>query len=345
MTKTKVAVVGASGYTGEELVRLLLAHPHVDLVAATSRSLAGKSLAEVFPRFVHRKTATALKFSDSDPKQIAREAEFVFLALPHGLAAEFAKPLLGAGARVVDLSADFRIKDAAVYQEFYGHDHPAPDLLGQSVYGLPEIYREKIRDAKLIACPGCYPTSILIPLRPLVRRRAINRKTILVASLSGVTGAGRKVEADYLFSECNESVRSYGVPKHRHLSEIEQELSILAGEKILIQFTPHLVPINRGIVTTIYTDIATNVVNLDPALMFNGAYGEERFVRLLGEERLPDTKNVVGTNFIDIAWKIDPRTHRLVVMSAIDNIVKGGSGQAVQCMNLMLGLAESAGLI
>lgn len=345
VTKTKVAVVGASGYTGEELVRLLLAHPHVDLVAATSRQLAGKSLAQVFPRFSHHKTATGLKFSDPDPEQLAREAGLVFLALPHGLAAEFAIPLLSAGARVVDLSADFRIKNAAVYQEFYGHDHPAPDLLGRSVYGLPEIYRDKIRDAKLVACPGCYPTSILIPLRPLIRRKAVDRKTILVASMSGVTGAGRKVETDYLFSECNESVRPYSVPKHRHLSEIEQELSILAGEKIVIQFTPHLVPVNRGIITTICADIAGNVVKMNPAVIFNGAYGDEPFVRLLGDARLPDTKNVVGTNFIDVAWKIDKRTHRFILMSAIDNIIKGASGQAVQCMNLMLGLPETAGLI
>lgn len=345
MTKTRVAVIGASGYSGEEVVRLLLAHPNVDLAAATSRQLAGKTIAEVFPRFAHHKTATSLRFSDSDPKQIAKDAGLVFLALPHGLAAEFAKPLLAAGARVVDLSADFRIKDADVYREFYGHEHPAPDLLGRSVYGLPEIYREQIRDAKLVACPGCYPTGILVPLRPLIRRKAIDRKTILVASMSGVTGAGRRAEIDYLFSECNESVRPYGVPKHRHLSEIEQELSILAGEKVVIQFTPHLVPINRGIVTTIYANIADNVVKMDPALVFNGAYGTEPFVRLLGDARLPDTKNVAGTNFIDIAWKIDKRTNRIVVMSAIDNVVKGASGQAVQCMNLMLGLPETAGLI
>jgi N-acetyl-gamma-glutamyl-phosphate reductase len=213
-------------------------------------------------------------------------------------------------------------------------------LLGKSVYGLPEIYRNQIRDAQLVACPGCYPTSILLPLRPLIRRKAIDRKTILVTSMSGVTGAGRKAEVDYLFSECNESVRPYGVPKHRHLSEIEQELSLLAGEKITIQFTPHLVPINRGIVSTIYSDIPTNVVKMDPAVIFKSAYGEEPFVRLLGEERLP-----AGTNFIDIAWKIDKRTNRIVVMSAIDNIVKGAGGQAVQCMNLMLGLPETAGLI
>jgi len=326
-------------------VRLLLGHPNVDLVAATSRQLSGKSLAEVFPRFAHHKTARSLTFSNPEPKQLAAEAAIVFLALPHGLAAEFAKPLLAAGARVVDLSADFRIKDANVYKEFYGHDHPAPDLLAKSVYGLPEIYRDKIRDAKLVACPGCYPTSILIPLRPLIRRKAIDRKTILVSSMSGVTGAGRKAEVDYLFSECNESVRPYGVPKHRHLSEIEQELSNLSGETVMIQFTPHLVPVNRGIATTIYADIAGEVVAFDPSVVFNSAYGDEPFVRLLGDVRLPDTKNVLGTNFIDIAWKIDKRTHRVIVMSAIDNIVKGASGQAVQCMNLMLGLPETTGLI
>jgi N-acetyl-gamma-glutamyl-phosphate reductase len=341
----KVAVVGASGYAGEELVRLLLGHPHADLVAVTSRQFAGKTLAEIFPRFAHHEKAKALKFANLDAKQLAPDAEIIFLALPHGLAAEFARPLLQADTRVIDLSADFRVKDARAYKEFYGEAHPAPDLLGQAVYGLPEIYRDQIRSAKLVACPGCYPTSILIPLRPLIRRKAIDRTRILVTSLSGVTGAGRKVEADYLFAECNESMRPYGVPKHRHLSEIEQELSILAGEKVVIQFTPHLVPVNRGIITTIYADLGVDVVEVDPAVLFSGAYDEEPFVRLLGDQSLPDTKNVVGTNFIDIGWKIDSRTGRVVVMSAIDNIVKGASGQAVQCFNLMCGFPETAGLI
>ena len=341
----KVALVGASGYVGEELVRLLLGHPHVDLVAATSRQFTGKTLAEIFPRFAHDEKANALKFSDADPKELARNAEIIFLALPHGLAAEFAKPLLSAGARVIDLSADFRIKEAAVYKEFYGHDHPAPDLLGQSVYGLPEIYRDKIRDAKLVACPGCYPTSILLAVLPLAREKIVDLKNILVTSLSGVTGAGRKVEADYLFAECNESMRPYGVPKHRHLSEIEQELSIAAGEKITVQFTPHLVPVNRGIVTTIYLQPLGEISDAKILSSFEKAYRGEPFVRLLGSDRLPDTKNVVGTNFIDIAWKIDNRTGRLIVMSTIDNIVKGASGQAIQCFNLMRGYGETAGLL
>jgi N-acetyl-gamma-glutamyl-phosphate reductase len=341
--RTKAAIIGASGYAGEELVRLLLAHPHVDLAAVTSRQFAGKPLAQIFPRFAGVEKAKGLKFSDADPKQLAGDAEIVFLALPHGLAAEFAKPLLQSSARVVDLSADFRVHDANVYKEFYGHDHPAPDLLGKSVYGLPEVFRDEIRDATLVACPGCYPTSILLPLLPLVREKIVDLSRILVTSLSGVSGAGRKIEADYLFAECNESVRPYGVPKHRHLSEIEQELSAAANQKIVIQFTPHLIPVNRGIISTIYLDLTDK--KADIAAIFERAYGDEPFVRLLGETRLPDTKNVVGTNFIDIGWKIDNRTSRLVLMSAIDNIVKGASGQAVQCFNLMRGYSETAGLI
>jgi N-acetyl-gamma-glutamyl-phosphate reductase len=337
----KAAVIGASGYAGEELVRLLLAHPQVDLVAVTSRQFVGKSLAQVFPRFAHYEKAKALKFTESDPAQLA-DSDFIFLALPHGVAGETAQPLMDLGKKIVDLSADFRLREAAVYKEFYGKDHPAPHLLGKAIYGLPEIYREKIRSAKLVACPGCYPTSILLPLLPLVREKIVDLKRILTTSLSGVTGAGRKVEAEYLFAECNESIRPYGVPKHRHLSEIEQELSIVAGEKITVQFTPHLVPVNRGIVTTIYVDLRDKV---DVDSIFAKAYGDEPFVRLLNGERLPDTKNVVGTNFIDIAWRIDHRTGRLILMSAIDNIVKGTSGQAIQCFNLMCRFDEAIGLM
>jgi N-acetyl-gamma-glutamyl-phosphate reductase len=344
--KTRVAIVGASGYTGEELVRLVLRHPQAELVVVTSRQLAGKSVAEVFPRTTHYRPANALEFTDASPEQIAAEAELVFLALPHGVAVEFAAPLLNAGARVIDLSADFRIKNAAVYREFYGHQHAAPELLADAIYGLPEIYRDKIRAARLVACPGCYPTSILLPTIPLLREKLIKPGSIIANSLSGVSGAGRKADANYLFVECNESVRPYGVPKHRHLAEVEQEISIAAGETVVIQFTPHLVPLNRGILTTLCFRPTANGQDLERIdEVFRESYRHEPFVRLLGDKTLPDTKNVAGSNFIEIAWRHDPRTGHLIVMSAEDNLVKGASGQALQCFNLMCGYEETAGLL
>ena len=342
--KTKVAVIGASGYVGEELVRLLLRHPFAELVAVTSRQFAGKTLAEVFPRFSHLERASELRFSEPEPTQLAQHADIIFLALPHGRAAEFAKPLLQAGARVVDLSADFRIENAKIFKEFYGGDHPAPELLGKAVYGLPEIYRKEITASKLVACPGCYPTSILVPLIPLIRERMVKFGGILVTSLSGVTGAGRKVEAEYLFAECNESMRPYGIPKHRHLSEIEEQLSVFARERTTIQFTPHLVPLDRGIITTIYVDLVEKIDGGSIDSIYEKAYGDEPFVRLLGDALFPDTKNVSGTNFIDIAWRLDPRTGRVILMSAIDNLMKGASGQAIQCFNVMRGYRETEGL-
>lgn len=339
---TKVAVLGASGYTGEELVRLLLRYPNAELVAVTSRQYVGKTVAEIFPRTASYSVAKTLQFSEAAPEKIAGLVEIVFLALPHGVAVEFAGPLLQAGARVIDLSADFRIKDAATYREFYGNEHAAADLLPDAVYGLPEIYAEKISSAQLVACPGCYPTSVLLPLIPLLREKLIEPENIIANSLSGVSGAGRKAEVDYLFVECNESVRPYGVPKHRHLAEIEQELSIAAETAVMIQFTPHLIPVNRGILTTLYLK-RTSRESIDAA--FERAYADAPFVRLLGERSLPDTKNVVGTNVIEIAWRHDPRTGRLIVMSAEDNLVKGASGQAIQCFNLMCGYEETSGLL
>jgi len=350
--KTRVAIVGASGYTGEELVRLLLLHPQAELVALTSRQYAGQSVAQVFPRFAHYPRAGELRFAEPNAEVLARQAEAVFLALPHGVAAEYAVPLLKLGCRVLDLSADFRVKDPAVYQEFYAHEHPAPELLKEAVYGLPEWNRTAIKTATLVACPGCYPTSILLPTLPLLRQKLIRPTSIIADALSGVSGAGRKAELDYLFVECNESVRPYGLPKHRHLSEIEQELSAAAGEKIVIQFTPHLIPVNRGILTTLYLAPAehaadgakTAELNAAITACYRRAYASEPFVRVLEGKALPDTKNVAGTNVIEIAWRLDPRTGRLIVMSAEDNIVKGASGQAIQCFNIMHGYPETAGL-
>lgn len=353
MSTNRIGIVGASGYSGEELVYRMLTHPHAQLTAVTSRQYAGQTVAQIFPKFSQYARARELRFSDPNTELLAKQCDIVFLALPHGVAAEFAVPLNNAGVRVIDLSADFRLRSAEVYKEFYAHEHPAPELLAKSVYGLPEIYRDQIKDALLVASPGCYPTSIIVPLAPLLRAKLIKPESIIADSLSGVSGAGRKAELDYLFVECNESVRPYGVPKHRHLSEIEQELSFAAGEPLKIQFTPHLIPVNRGILTTIYAAPALRFGNAEElgALAkqieetYRAAYTHEPFVRLLEGKALPDTKNVVGTNMIEFAWRLDPRTGRLIIMSAEDNIVKGASGQAVQSLNILCGWPETAGLL
>jgi N-acetyl-gamma-glutamyl-phosphate reductase len=353
MKTKKVAIIGASGYSGEELVRLILHHPHTELVAVTSRQNAGQTLAQVFPRFASHPRTQSLQFVEPDAARLSKQADIVFLALPHGVAAEYAVPLLGAGCLVIDLSADFRLRSAEVYKEFYAHDHPAPELLARAVYGLPEVYREQIKQSRLIASPGCYPTSILLPAIPLLQAGIVKPHGIIADSLSGVSGAGRKAEVDYLFCECNESVRPYGVPKHRHLSEIEEQLSFAAGTKVTVQFTPHLIPVNRGILTTLYFELEQPFSNAAGLFALTGritecyakAYACEPFVRVLDGKALPDTKNVVGTNVCEIAWRLDPRTGRLIVMSAEDNLVKGASGQAVQSMNILCGFPETAGLV
>ena len=345
MKSKKIAIVGASGYSGEVLVQLLLNHPQAELVAVTSRQNTGQTLAQVFPKFTVHPASQAIRFTEPNAEVVAKQADIVFLALPHGVAAEYAVPLLNAGSVVIDLSADFRLKSAETYKEFYAHEHPAADLLKKSVYGLPEIHRDAIKKSLLIASPGCYPTSILLPTIPLLQSGLVKTSGIIADSMSGVSGAGRKVEQDYLFCECNESVRPYGVPKHRHLSEIEEQLSLAARTPIVMQFTPHLIPVNRGILTTLYFEPTRELSEQKIADCYKKAYGQEPFVRLLEGKSLPDTKNVVGTNAIEIAWRLDPRTGRLIVMSAIDNLVKGASGQAVQSMNIICGFPETAGLL
>lgn len=327
-----------------ELLRILLSHPAVELTAVTSRTEAGKRLDEVFPRFAKASSAS-LKFSQPEPDLIAASgATVAFLALPHGVAAEIASALLERNIKVIDLSADFRLRSAAVYEEFYGHPHPAPDLLDEAVYGLPEIREAAIQSARLIASPGCYPTSIILPLIPLLKAKLIDPSTIVANSMSGVSGAGRKADVSLLFCECNESARAYGVPKHRHLSEIEQELSLAAGQAVTISFIPHLIPVNSGIVTTTTVKLAPDVSADQISSALENAYANQPFVRLLGRGKPADTKMVTRTNFIDIGFEVDPRTNRLILMSAEDNLGKGAGGQAVQSFNLMHGLQPTAGL-
>jgi N-acetyl-gamma-glutamyl-phosphate reductase len=336
MKTTRAAIVGASGYSGQELIRLLLQHPHVQISQSTSRQYAGKAVADVFPRFRGQVEATFV-----EPNVDRIDADVVFLALPHGVAAEFAPALLRKGIKVLDLSADFRLKSAAVYREFYEHEHPAPELLRQAVYGLPELHRDEIRKANLVACPGCYPTSILLGVAPALKKGLAESAGIIATSLSGVSGAGRKVAEEFLFTECNESARAYGIPKHRHLSEIEQELSLLAGGNVVVSFAPHLVPLNRGIVSTIYLELKVKLD--DPLAVYREFYKNEPFVRITPS--LPDTKNVEKTNYCDISVRVDPRTNRLCAVTAIDNLTKGAAGQAIQCLNLVCDDEETTGLL
>lgn len=312
----------------------------------TSRQLAGTRLDSAFPRFA-RSPVAGLNFSAAEVDVIVQSgARCAFLALPHGVAAEFAVPLLEKGLQVIDLSADFRLRSPAVYAEFYGHEHPAPHLLQEAVYGLPEHRAAQIRQARLIASPGCYPTSILLPLLPLLARGLIAPEGIVVASMSGVSGAGKNASVPFLFAECNESLRPYSAPKHRHLSEIEQELSLAAGRAITITFIPHLVPVTAGICTSISAALPTSAPSpQEISDAFEEAYAQAPFVRLLGHKGLADTKHVTGTNFIDIGWVLDPRTGRILLSSAEDNLVKGAAGQAVQSFNLMFGHPETAGLL
>lgn len=342
MGKVRAAIVGASGYSGEELIRLLSRHPLVDLRVITSRQSAGKDISEVFPRFA----GSGLKFSAPDVAQIAKECDVAFLALPHGLASEFAIPLIESGVKVIDISADFRLKSTAKYKQYYKEDHPSPELLKKAVYGLPERYRSAIKNADLIACPGCYPTSIILPTSALLAAGLVSPENIIVASMSGVSGAGRKVELPYIFPECNESVRAYAITGHRHLPEIEQELAVAAGvAEIAMNFIPHLVPVNRGINSTIILNPLPGCTVEAVEEAYRKAYANEKFVRVLPKGKLPDTKHVTLTNVCEFGFVMDSHTGKIIVCSAIDNLTKGASGQAVQCMNIRFGLAETDGLL
>jgi N-acetyl-gamma-glutamyl-phosphate reductase len=336
----KVAIVGASGYTGVELVRLLHAHPAVEITCLTSRQSVGEEIGNVFPSLYR---AIPHVCDEVDIDLVCSRADLVFTALPHQAAMAVVPSFLQAGKRVIDLSADYRLRDASVYEQWY-QVHDSPNLLTEAVYGLPEIYREKIPAARLVANPGCYPTSVALALKPLLQQDLVDPSSLVADAKSGTSGAGRSAKLGSLFCEVNEGFKPYGVANHRHTPEIEQTLSDVAGAAVRITFTPHLLPINRGILATCYARLSAALSPDDLRGIYHEHYGKEPFVRLLPEDIWPNVANVRGSNFCDINLTVDVRTGRLIVVSAIDNLVKGAAGQAVQNLNLMLGERENLGL-
>ena len=338
----RAAIVGASGYTGGELARLLCNHPAATLTVATSRQYDGQPLSTVYP---HLRDRVDLVCRNLGSAEIIAQADLIFCAVPHKTAMDVVPAFLEAGRKVVDLSADFRLKDVAVYEKWY-QPHSCADLVATAVYGLPEIYREEIRSAMLVANPGCYPTSVTLGLAPLMSTDLVDPATIIIDSKSGTSGAGRSAQVNTLFCEVTDGFRPYKVGGvHRHIPEIEQNLSALAGSPVTVSFTPHLLPVSRGILSTIYVDLCHATTLSEIYGLYKKMYEGEPFVRLLEPGSLPATQQVRGSNYCDISVNLDERTGRLIIIAAIDNIVKGASGQAIQNMNLMSGFDEDAGLI
>ena len=337
----KVAVVGGSGYTGLELLRILLRHPRVELVAATSEQRAGRPVGAAFPSLAG---LTDLVFEAADPATLAERADACFTCLPHAASAPTVAALRKGGAAVVDLSADFRLRDPAAYAGAYG-EHGAPELFGQAAYGLPELHRDRIRGADFVAAPGCYPTSVLLPLTPFLREGLVE-PAVHVDARSGVSGAGRKLAEDYLLAELADNVTAYKVGGgHRHVPEMEEQAGLAAGGEVRIAFVPHLLPLIRGIATTVFARPLGPLSGADARAVLERAYAEEPFVRVLPEGATPSLASVRGSNFCDVQAVVDERTGSLVLLAALDNLVKGASGQAVQCLNLMQGWPETEGLL
>lgn len=336
----RVAVAGASGYTGVELVRLLAVHPEADIRCVTSRQHEGLPINRVFPSL---SGFCELVCEPLDVAAIASRVDLVFTALPHKSAMDVVPAFLEAGCRVVDLSADYRLRDLAVYEHWY-QPHTSPHLFDEAVYGLPELYREQVKSARLVANPGCYPTSVILGLTPLLKHQCIDVDSLIVDSKSGTSGAGRGLKEGSLFCEVNEGFKAYGVASHRHTPEIEQELSVLASKNVQINFTPHLLPVSRGILSTCYASLTTAQTTAQLLELYHQSYAKEPFVRILPEGELPNILSVRGTNFCDIGLVADQRTGRVIVVSVIDNLVKGAAGQAVQNMNIMGGYNECLGL-
>lgn len=335
-----IAILGASGYTGLELLRILTAHPHAKVIEATSRQYKGKEIAEAFPAL--RGYYDGLTFSDPEDFRSIR-ADIVFCALPHGASQEVIPTLLDYNNRVVDLSADFRIRDIDVFKKWYG-EHKSAHLLEEAVYGSPELNREAIKDALLVANPGCYPTSAILALYPALKKGIIETGSIIIDSKSGVSGAGRTASLDTAYAEVANGFKAYKIGSHRHTPEIEQELSLQAGERIRVSFTPHLIPAARGILSTVYVNLKKAVDTAELHSVYKESYAKEPFVRMLPEGKFPDISHVRCSNFCDIGVYADPERKRAIIVSAIDNLVKGASGQAVQNMNIMNWLKEDLAL-
>jgi len=338
-----VGLVGASGYTGMELLRLLEAHPVFRLVLATSRQEKGRRLEAVFPQLYGRETGR-LEITEPDVDRIAEACHLVFLAIPHGSAMNMAADLLQHGLKVVDFSADFRLQSAEVYAEWYGLDHEHPELLARAAYGLVELYAEPIRGADLVANPGCYPTSVILGLYPALAEGLVDPASLIVDSKSGASGAGRAPKTGTLFCEIQDTFRPYSLGRHRHTPEIEQELSKIVGRDLTVSFNPHLLPIDRGIISTIYARPHPGVDSETIRRAFETHYGDKQWIRVLPEGMLPETRHVRGTMLCDLGVVFDPRTGQLIIVSAIDNLCRGASGQAVANANLMAGLDVSLGL-
>lgn len=336
----KVSIIGATGYTGAELLRILAGHPEAELACITSESSTGELIADMYPH-LYKLYSEKLK-SMTELEDIAAKSDVLFIGLPHGHAMRICSSLKDSKTKIIDLGADYRFHDTDVYEKWYNVEHTDKDT--KAVYGLCELYRDKIKGANVVANPGCYVTASILALVPLIKNGLIDTKSIIVDAKSGVTGAGRALAIGSHFSEVFGSFRPYGVAGHRHTPEIEMVYSDFAGEDVVISFTPHLLPIDRGILATCYAGIKNGVKKEDIKAAYEKMYKDEYFIRLLPHDRLPATKQVRGSNFVDIAWKIDERTNRIVALSTLDNLVKGASGQAVQNMNLMFGLPEKTGL-
>ena len=337
----KVGIVGGTGYTGVELLRMLVNHPHAEVVVITSRAEEGLRVDELYPSL---RGHLDIRFSHPDPATLA-QCDVVFFATPHNVAMNLVPALLELDTRVIDLSADFRLRDAALWSQWYGEPHACPELLVDAVYGLPELNREAIREAQLVACAGCYPTSVQLGLMPLLENKLVDPRRIIANSASGASGAGRQAKIDNLFAEVSDSFKAYAVAGHRHLPEIEQGLGDMAGEPVAVTFVPHLLPMVRGIQSTLYTELVDSAVALDEIqFLYEERYADEPFVDVMPAGSHPQTRSVKGSNHCRLAIHRPQGRDTLVVLSVIDNLVKGASGQAIQSMNIMLGLEETAGL-